>query len=174
MIYGYDLDKNIRKSKSHHRKDARGDTRYSDELRRRVHSVAKDAGYSPDPLARGLRGGKTHTIGVLWALSVPQVSSRFTRGVARLAHELAYQTLITDTMSDPEVIWQAIKQYQQRRVDGVIIQLPFGIKLTAKLIAAIRAFPAAVLVVDQFVPELDEIDQIERDACGGYLEPRNT
>lgn len=147
----------------------RGDQRYALKTRRRVHDYAKKCGYQPDPLARGLKGGKTHTIGVLWAISVPQVSARFTRQVARQAYSASYQTLITDTMSDPDVLLHGIEQHLLRRVCGAILQWPAHLDPTPKLVDAVRALPAAVVITDRQIEGL-EADQIRRDTVTAFLD----
>ena len=84
----------------------------------RVLQVAKRLGYSPHPLARGLRTNRTMTIGFV----IPDVQNPlFGPIISGAESELAeddYSLLIADDRGDPR---RAIDTLLERRVDGLIL-----------------------------------------------------
>jgi len=93
---------------------------YSDETRRKVETAIKELGYKPNAVARGLAGGKTHTIGVLQ----PSLSSRFSaeliHGIENEAHRCGYSVIICNTDSNGERTMEYLRILSEKRVDGII------------------------------------------------------
>lgn len=97
-----------------------GKGRMSPELRERVQSKAREMGYAPHPLARGLRRGRAHTLGVL----VYQLNSRLSpaqlAGVEEAAQERGYNVVVAAHKYQPERALQILKDMTARRLDGVV------------------------------------------------------
>ena len=60
----------------------RGDPSVSAAMREKIRKVAKETNYIPNILARGLKGGRTQTVGILWDLGAPQPSAEMVRGLS--------------------------------------------------------------------------------------------
>jgi len=114
--------------------------------RKRVLDMAQQTGYQPNPLAAGLRGAKTNTIGMLWSLGGPHDSESMARRVTRRMQQLGYTTYLAD-----QVEWKsthkALHDFAQRRVDGVVIQDLTGVYNTfPQITRELAGFGAAVIV----------------------------
>jgi LacI family transcriptional regulator len=87
----------------------------------RVRSVAGRLGYSPDPVAAGLRTRRTATVGVL----IPDLANPFfpplLRGLESTLGEAGYTAIIANTDNDPDRASQALDRFAARRVDGMIL-----------------------------------------------------
>lgn len=85
--------------------------------------MAENMGYRPNPLARGLTGGKTETVGILWSLGgAPQVGS-MVQNISLHVLKHGYTPYLANHFSDLGVVKKVLSEYAQRRVDAVIIQL---------------------------------------------------
>src|SRR5262245_51318880 len=54
--------------------------------RERVLEAARQLGYRPHPLARGLRGARTNSVGMLWTLSGPPTAALVASEIALRLH----------------------------------------------------------------------------------------
>jgi DNA-binding LacI/PurR family transcriptional regulator len=92
----------------------------SEKARRRVLEAAKELGYRPNALARGLIMNKTNMIGLVMAdihnPFYPEVLDKFTKGL----HEKGYHVLFVQTKND-EIQQDEISQFLEYNVAGVIV-----------------------------------------------------
>jgi LacI family transcriptional regulator len=98
------------------------DTRFvSDDLRSRVQQAMRDLGYQPNRLARSLRSGKSHTVGLVLPDSSNPYFAEVARSVQSTAFELGYSVLLcnTDGELDKEALYGAL--LIEKQVDGVIL-----------------------------------------------------
>jgi LacI family transcriptional regulator len=91
------------------------------ETRTRILAAARELGYQPNPLARGLRTARTYTLGI----AVPQldnpVFAQIIIGATNAAHARGYEllvTLVTDLDAGPRVYERLA---QTHRVDGLLV-----------------------------------------------------
>jgi DNA-binding LacI/PurR family transcriptional regulator len=89
----------------------------------RVRRIARDMNYTPNLLARGLRGKRTQSVGVLWSLCGPHPSEASARRITLLTQQRGYSALLADSLSEPKVICSNLAEFARRRADGVIVQL---------------------------------------------------
>ncbi|MFD6177796.1 MULTISPECIES: LacI family DNA-binding transcriptional regulator [unclassified Isoptericola] len=91
--------------------------------RERVLEAADRLGYTPNPTARGLRLGRTHTLGLL----VPDLENPYfasvTKGVQARARAAGYPVFVADSEEDPSAEAGLLAQFAQR-VDGVVLASP--------------------------------------------------
>lgn len=86
----------------------------------RVISAAKRLGYSPHPLARGLRTNRTWSVGtVVPNLMNPQFS-QMSAGAEAALSEVGYSLLIVEARDDRNEDWEGA-MLSERRVDGLIL-----------------------------------------------------
>jgi len=97
------------------------DTRYvSDELRGRVLDAMETLDYRPNVLAQGLRGGETHTIGLV----VPDNANPFFAEVSRAVEDVGfargYSVILCNTRDDLGRERAYIDLLVAKQVDGII------------------------------------------------------
>lgn len=98
------------------------ETRYvSDELKGKVFRAMKDLDYRPNTLARGLRSGKTKTIGLI----IPDISNpyfaEFSRKIEDRGFEHGYNVILCNSDENPEKEILYIDVLFSKQVDGLII-----------------------------------------------------
>lgn len=100
----------------------RGDSRrVSQRTIARVHDLARDLGYLPDPVAASLRGGSSRLIGVLVPRLTDAAMANLFDGIEREARRHAHIAVVSSTGSDQEVRDEVVLNHLRRRVDGFIL-----------------------------------------------------
>lgn len=93
----------------------------SDNTRQRVMEAAAQLGYTPDPIARALRGKKSHLLGLI----VREVDDPFfARFIARLSmqvREINYHIVLGHAQSDPQEALRMTDVLDTRHTDGVFV-----------------------------------------------------
>lgn len=132
------------------------------ETKARILAAVKKLSYQPNILAKGLRLGKLHTIGVV----VPRIQitlfGEIIHGVEREVREHGYETLICNTDDDPEIERDCLVKLRSGFVDGLLIA---G---TGKNNRVLRDIQAGGLAAVQIVRVQDEhISSVagDYDAC---------
>ena len=87
---------------------------------RRVLAAAEELGYRPNPIARGLRTNRSHTIGVLVPDLLNPLFAAVVRGIEDGLREAGYTPLIANTDNDAEREQVAFEAMNARQVDGFI------------------------------------------------------
>ena len=87
---------------------------------RRVLDAAQELGYRPNPIARGLRTNRSHTIGVLVPDLMNPLFAAVVRGIEDGLREGGYTPLIANTDNDAERERVAYEAMSARQVDGFI------------------------------------------------------
>lgn len=126
-------------------------SRISDAVAQRVLAYVEEVGYKPNQLAKSLRTGKTHVIGLV----VEDISNPFFATVAWLiekqAFERGYRIIYCSTDNNTEKTKELISMFQERHVDGYIIVPAEGIE--AEVQAILREQTPTVLF-DRYLPDL--------------------
>ena len=125
--------------------------RISDTLAKKITKLAKTLGYQPNQLARGLRTGKTHTLGLI----VENISNHFFGNLAKVIEDEAkkynYKVLYCSTENNTAKAKELIQMLQDRQVDGYIITPTEGLEADIeKLILAGKP----VVLVDRYYHNL--------------------
>ncbi|GIV18353.1 MAG: LacI family transcriptional regulator [Armatimonadota bacterium] len=88
--------------------------------RERIWQAARELGYRPNGLARGLVRGKTQTIGVL----IPRMDSSFHAlimdGIQEVCTATDYRVLLADSRHNAELETRQVEMLLEHRVDGII------------------------------------------------------
>jgi LacI family transcriptional regulator len=87
---------------------------------RRVLAAAEQLGYRPNPIARGLRTNRSHTIGVLVPDLMNPLFAAVVRGIEDGLREAGYTPLIANTDNDTQRERVAYEAMSARQVDGFI------------------------------------------------------
>lgn len=96
-----------------------GSVRVADDTRERVLRAARELGYRPNLLARGLVRRRSYALGLI----VPDLSNPFSvdvvRGAERAASEEGYAMLLCETRHTP--VERHLEELRGRLIDGVIV-----------------------------------------------------
>jgi DNA-binding LacI/PurR family transcriptional regulator len=133
--------------------------RCAEKTRAKVLAAARELGYRPNTLASGLRGARTHTIGVIWALVGSHSPVQVTQGIADRINKLGYVTYVANNLGSPDVTKELLADFAWRRVDGVVIEINSDID--ADFTAILSQFPAVVAVTSK--PSEAAFDQLVLD-----------
>lgn len=113
-----------------------------------VRAAATDLQFRPDPLARGLRLRRTHSLGLV----VPDVANPFfaeiAASVADAARLRGHAVLLCDSRETTEREIEAVRLLVDRKVDGLIV-CPVGLR--ADHLESCRAAGLPVVVADRIV-----------------------
>jgi LacI family transcriptional regulator len=138
----------------------------SDALRQRVEAVMLDLGYQPNTLARSLRRGETHTIGVI----VPDNSNPFfaevARGIEDTSFDHGYSVILCNSDRDLHKERLYINVLIEKQVDGILF---VAAGMSADNIQPLldRALP--LVVVDRQIPALAVDTVLAANQHGGWL-----
>lgn len=131
--------------------------RISREVIDKVENVAREMGYRPNQLARGLRTGKTKTIGLI----VENISNAFFATLAKTIEDEAkkydYKVVYCSTDNDDLKARELINMLSQRQVDGYIITPTPHL---ASEIHKLQAENKPVVLIDRYFPEHHEIPAV--------------
>ncbi|MBN4071460.1 LacI family DNA-binding transcriptional regulator [Crocinitomix catalasitica] len=107
----------------------KGDERgINKNTQQRVREKAKELNYIPNQYARGLRIGRTNTIGVI----VPDISNVFygtlCKAIEQEAYAKGYNLIISNTYEDTQKEKKLISDLINRNIDGLILASSFDSK----------------------------------------------
>ena len=91
------------------------------ETRERVQRAAEQLGFTPDGRARGLRSGRTYTVGVVTTDSFGRFSIPMLLGAEDALGAGQMAVLLCDTRDDPLREQHYLRTLAARRVDGIIL-----------------------------------------------------
>lgn len=162
----------------------RQDDRISVKTRKAVNDLASQLGYKPNLIARGLKGGSTKTIGIVWPLTG---ASRTTDAVHLLAlgfQKKGYLASIVDSFGAPvldeagtrllyrqlpSALSATLDDFQLRGVDTVVIDWRYGcMTIPDELQAKFSCFTKVVVVT--MIPHELEVDQVVHDRRKAYMQ----
>lgn len=136
----------------------------AEKTRREVVAAAKELGYKPNVLARGLRGGRTQAIGILWSLGGPHAAVQMTRSLTIRVQRRGYVPSVMDNTFNDWEIGRALEEYAQRGIDGVVVEWGPPVPKDKNLSQILKRFPAVVAVTPSYqgLP----VDEIVQDRFG--------
>jgi len=118
----------------------------------KVKAKAKELNYKPNSIARGLRTGKTNTIGLI----VTDISNSFYAKIARRiedkASKMGYNLMFCSSDERVEREEELIQMLRGRQVDGLILATTFQDK---KVLNDLLAEGYPFVLIDRHIPELE-------------------
>jgi LacI family transcriptional regulator len=93
----------------------------SDNTRQRVIEAAAQLGYTPDPIARALRGKKSHLLGLIVREIDDPFFARFIARLSMQAREINYHIVLGHAQSDPQEALKMTDVLDTRHTDGVFV-----------------------------------------------------
>jgi len=143
------------------------DTRpVSDELRAKVTAAMDELGYQPNRLARSLRRGETHTIGMIIPDGVNPFFAEVARGIEDTGFEQGYSVILCNSDGDLQKELQYTNVLNEKQVDGIIF---VAAGLSQEHILGLQQRGLPVVVVDREIPGLPVGTVITDNAQGGWL-----
>lgn len=126
--------------------------RISNELRDKILKTAERLNYRPNQVARGLRTGQTHTLGLI----VEDIANPFFAHLARFVEDEAdkagYKVMFCSTENNDEKAISLLYLLRHRQMDGFIIIPTRGIE---KEIQSLAEEKKPVVLVDRYFPGAD-------------------
>lgn len=126
--------------------------RISDEIRKKVIDLAKELNYQPNQIAKGLRTGKTNTIGLIIADIANPFFGKLGREIEREASRHGYRVIFCSSDEKAENAKLQIEMLQQGQVDGFIISPPSG---SEEQIRALEKSKTPYVLIDRYFPEIE-------------------
>lgn len=136
------------------------------ETRTRVEQAMQDLGYRPNVLARSLRRGKTHTIGVVLPDNANPYFAEVVRGIEDTSFAQGYSVMLcnSDNDLDKEHLYTSV--LVEKQVDGIIF---VAAGLSEENINNLKKRGVPAVLVDRQVPDV-QLDSVFADnQTGGYL-----
>jgi LacI family transcriptional regulator len=93
----------------------------ADDTKRRVKEVARRLGYSPNQLARSLRGSRNHTVGVMVFDITDPFCTLIMRGIEGSLYQAAYMSVFADAQNEVARFERYLEMMLQRRIEGLIV-----------------------------------------------------
>jgi LacI family transcriptional regulator len=126
--------------------------RISEELKVRIEETAQRLNYRPNHVARGLRTGQSHTLGLI----VEDISNPFFAHLARhVEHEAdrsGYTVMFCSTENDEPKAERLVYMMRHRQMDGFIIVPTPGMQ---EEVGRLVEMGKPVVLVDRYFPGLD-------------------
>lgn len=99
----------------------RPNTRLSEEAAERVRAAAAQLNYRPNPAARGLRLGKTRTVGFISdEVTITRYASAMIRGLLEEAEKREHTVLIAESGRKVKRMAEALDAMLDRQTDGIV------------------------------------------------------
>ncbi len=141
-------------------------TRYvSDELTERVNKAMEELDYHPNSLARGLRSGKTKTIGLV----IPDISNQFFAEISRKIEdrgfENGYSVILCNTNDSPQKEKTYIDVLLAKKVEGIIF---ISTIVESNNIDKVMEFNIPTVVVDRIIKDIKSDTVLVNNSKGGY------
>lgn len=125
--------------------------RVSDETAKKILAKAEELHYTPNSFAKGLKMGKSKTIGLI----VADISNVFFGTLALYIQEYAekegYAVIIANTNEEEKKMERMVKLLNSRQVDGFIITPPEG---SEEIIQDLIKYKMPLVLVDRTYPYL--------------------
>ncbi len=97
------------------------DNGINEETQKKVFRKAEELNYKPNPFARGLRIGKSETIGLIVSDISNTFYSRIAGKIERIASQYGYNLFVCSSDEDPQKETELINMLKEKQVDGLII-----------------------------------------------------
>ncbi|WP_373497484.1 LacI family DNA-binding transcriptional regulator [Aquiflexum sp.] len=136
------------------------ESRVGTEISQKIKRIAKELKYTPNYMAKSLRSGKTHTIGLIIADIANPFFANIAREVEDEAKKTGYTVIIGSSDENPDKFKDLINVFLDRQVDGLIVVSTENSFQQIKLLHQ-QKYPFVLL--DRYFPEL-QTDYVSIDS----------
>lgn len=126
--------------------------RISEEICKKVLALAEELNYKPNQIAKGLRTGKTNTIGLIIADIANPFFGKLGREIEKEAASLGYRVMFCSSDENAENSANQIEMLQQGQVDGFIIAPPAG---SENQILSLKRSKTPFVLIDRNFPDIE-------------------
>lgn len=139
----------------------------SSSMRDRVLAAVAATGYRPNSLARGLRSGRSMSIGfIVGDISNPLIAEIALAAERRFSND-DYTVVIANSQGTPSREIANIEMFQQRHVDGLLLST--SNENNAELREAALSFPKPIVLLDRDIEGLD-LPVVRFDHARGFAQ----
>jgi LacI family transcriptional regulator len=136
------------------------------QTRHRVEEAMQTLGYQPNVLARSLRRGVTHTIGVILPDSTNPYFAEVVRGIEDTSFDQGYSVILCNSDNDLDKERHYTNVLVEKQVDGIIF---VAAGLSSENIYALQVRGVPLVLVDRHVPEVLVDTVLTDNLLGGRL-----
>ena len=87
----------------------------------KIRRIAAESNFRPSAVGRSLATGRTYTIGVVVSWLAQPFVAEVLAGIEEVAAQRGYSLILASTKGDPEREMAMVQQFEERRVDGVLL-----------------------------------------------------
>ena len=91
------------------------------ETKKKIYAAVEQLSYKPNLIAKGLRQGKRHTLGIVVPSINFSIFGEIVQGIEMEARKLGYGVMICNTKDDPDAEEECLCRLRNGFVDGIII-----------------------------------------------------
>nr|HID13053.1 LacI family transcriptional regulator [Anaerolineae bacterium] len=91
------------------------------ETKQRIQRVAREMGYTPSAIARGLVTKRTATIGLVVTTIADPFIAEVVQGVEETALDYGYNVILCDCNAEPARELACVRTLREKRVDGIVV-----------------------------------------------------
>ena len=138
----------------------------------RIMDVARELGYRPSALARGLSGGRTQSVGIVWSMSRRSPGFMAAHDISLLAYRRGYVTNIMEHNGQTNILLRDLEELARRRVDAVVLGMTGTGAAYHEAKDLLTQFHATVVVTDvsDDPRDIPEIDRVVHDRTAAFRE----
>ncbi len=137
----------------------------SKETQERVYQMAEKYNYKPNQIARGLRLGRSNTIGLVVSDIANPFYAKIARGVEDYASKAGYNLIICSTDENVEKEMALLRMLKERQVDGLLISTTFS---SSREILSLMKDNVPFVLIDRYFPHTDTNYVVIDNYKGGY------
>jgi LacI family transcriptional regulator len=145
----------------------------SADRRAGVEAAAAELGYAPNSVARSMRSGGSRSIGFVAVDIANPFFALAMRGVADVAHEEGYETIVLNTDDDLDLERSAVRVLLEKQVEGIVVSPTSVTEVEHLRTAQHRGVPVVLLDRHSPVLQADSVvidnQQAAADAVGHLL-----
>lgn len=142
----------------------------SQALRERVLTAMDELDYRPNRLARSLRRGETHTIGVIVPDSANPFFAEVARGVEDASFDERYSVILCNSDGDLEKELFYTNVLTAKQVDGILF---VAAGVSTEHIRALQHDRVPLVVVDRTIPDVSVDEVLTDNTRGGEMVTRH-
>lgn len=121
-------------------------SRIPQETAERVRAAARELGYTPDHQARGLKTGRSATLGFISdEVTVTRYASGMIPGILDTAEARHHGVLMTETGHRESRVRDAVADLRSRRIDGLVVGLMQAREIGNDLASRVDGLPTVML-----------------------------
>ncbi|WP_070000384.1 LacI family DNA-binding transcriptional regulator [Cellulosilyticum sp. I15G10I2] len=133
------------------------------DTKKKIYAAVEQLSYKPNLIAKGLRQGKRHTLGIVVPSINLSIFGEIVQGIEMEARKLGYGVMICNIKDDPDAEEECLNRLRNGLVDGIIIAS------TGQNARLLRDIMSSGIAVMQMVRKQDKtIGSVVADyyACG--------